>query len=413
MMETNQGRSVPVTKMMVWQAYKKVRSNQGSAGIDEVTMDEFDNEKSDRLYTIWNRLSSGSYYPPSVRLVQIPKDNGKLRNLAIPTVGDRVAQMVVKQYLEPRYEQVFSAHSYGYRPERSAHQALDQCVKNCWGYAWLIDLDIEGFFDNLQHAKLMEMLEEHTHEKWVKMYVKRWLEATVEVRGGKSQRSKGTPQGGVISPLLANIYLHYAFDKWMDQHHSAVAYERYADDMVIHCKSKEQAEQMLETVKERLAAFGLKVNEEKTKIVYCKQKGREEDYDEVTFTFVGYQFKPRKSKNKKTGEICTGYGAGISTKARARIMQTVKAFEIDRRTRHTIEDLSKLLSAHLRGWINYYSRYNKWDMGVLFRNVNYRLVRWYMHKYKVTSKWKAIFRIRAGQEKLPDLFPHWRAGFKI
>jgi len=270
---------------MVWEAYKRVRANKGAAGIDEVTITKFEEKLADNLYVIWNRMSSGSYFPPSVKRVGIPKGNGKIRELGIPTVGDRTAQMVVKEYLEPRYEEIFSNNSFGYRPCKSAHQALDQCVHNCRRHAWLIDLDIEGFFDNLQHDKMMELLEKKVEEKWVKMYVSRWLRASVLIEGKEQSRVKGTPQGGVISPLLANIYLHYAFDEWLEQEKGWHSWERYADDIIVHCVSKPVAEKMLQQIKERLAMFGLRVNEMKTRIVYCKQEDRKEECENLSFDF--------------------------------------------------------------------------------------------------------------------------------
>jgi len=409
MMET---KSVPVTKRMVWEAYKRVRTNNGAAGIDAVTITKFEEKLADNLYVIWNRMSSGSYFPPSVKRVGIPKANGKIRELGIPTVSDRTAQMVVKQYLEPRYEQIFSKNSFGYRPNKSAHQALDQCVHNCRRHAWLIDLDIEGFFDNLQHDRMMELLEKKVEEKWVKLYVSRWLKASVLIEGKEQQRTKGTPQGGVISPLLANIYLHYAFDEWIEKEKGWQSWERYADDIIVHCVSKTVAEKMLLQIKERLAMYGLKVNETKTKIVYCKQENRNEDYDSVSFDFLGYQFKPRKAKNKE-GKVFTGYGAAIGQKAKKKIRMEIRDMQIDRYSQRTIEQIAITLNAKVRGWINYYTRYNKWAIGYIMHKLNDRVIQWIRRKFKVTSKYKAIAMLKRKQQLCPKLFAHWQAGFNV
>jgi group II intron reverse transcriptase/maturase len=405
-------KSVPVTKRMVWEAYKKVRANKGAPGVDAVSIQTFEEKLGDNLYVIWNRMTSGSYMPPAIKQVSIPKDNGKMRQLGIPTIGDRTAQMVVKQYLEPRYEQIFSVNSFGYRANKSAHQALDQCVHNCRRYAWLIDLDIQGFFDNLQHEKMMELLEKEVSEKWIRLYVARWLKAPVLVEDKEEQRSKGTPQGGVISPLLANIYLHYAFDSWIEKEKRWTAWERYADDIVVHCISKEDAQRVLQQIRERLSEHGLQLNEAKTKIVYCKQQNRQEQHDEVSFDFLGYQFKPRRSKNK-AGELFTGYGAGISKKSRQRINAELRDIQIDRKTGRTIEQLAQLLNSKIRGWLNYYSRYNRWEMQYTMYRINQQLVKWVRRKYKVIGKYRAKAMMQLKQQCYPKLFAHWQVGFNV
>lgn len=405
-------KSVPVTKRMVWEAYKKVRANKGAPGVDAVSIKTFEEKLGDNLYVIWNRMTSGSYIPSAIKRVSIPKDNGKMRQLGIPTIGDRTAQMVVKQYLEPRYEQIFSANSFGYRANKSAHQALDQCVHNCRRYAWLIDLDIQGFFDNLQHDKMMELLDKEVSEKWVKLYATRWLKAPVLVEDKEEQRSKGTPQGGVISPLLANIYLHYAFDLWIEKEKGWTAWERYADDIVVHCISKEDAQKVLQQIRERLSEYGLQLNEAKTKIVYCKQQNRQEQHEEISFDFLGYQLKPRRSRNKG-GELFTGYGAGISKKSRQRINAELRDMQIDRKTGRTIEQLAQLLNSKVRGWLNYYSRYNKWEMQYTMYRINQQLVKWVRRKYKVIGKYRAKAMMQLKQQRYPRLFVHWQVGFNV
>jgi RNA-directed DNA polymerase len=284
----NETKSIPISRQMVWEAYQKVRSNKGSAGLDEISMATFDAKRSKYLYKLWNRLASGSYFPPPVKEVEIPKKDGSIRKLGIPTVSDRVGQMVVKIYIEPRLEKEFSPNSYGYRPHKNAHQALTKVRENCWKQDWVIDLDIKGFFDNIDHNKLTLALEKHVPENWVKLYIKRWLEAPVFTASGITvqKQGKGTPQGGVISPLLANLFLHYAFDKWLEKTDKRVVFSRYADDIIIHCKSKAHAEQLLQLVQSRMEAVGLELHPEKTKIVYCRDHRRKGKYPTVKFDLL-------------------------------------------------------------------------------------------------------------------------------
>jgi len=304
MMREEMTKSLPVSKRMVWESYLKVVSKNGGAGIDHESIEMFDANMSKNLYKIWNRMTSGSYFPPPVRTVFIPKKQGGVRPLGIPTVADRIAQGVVKDYLEPSMEAIFHNSSFGYRPGRSAHDALAQCRSNCTRKAWVLDVDIKGFFDNISHSMMMELLAQHTQEKWILMYVERWLKAGVEQEDGSiAARMKGTPQGGVISPLLANIYLHHAFDKWMDETHKHCPFERYADDIVIHCNSKKEAELMLEALKVRMQKYELTLHPEKTKIVYCKNYQRLEKHDNESFTFLNYSFQPRTIKSRFGGRL--------------------------------------------------------------------------------------------------------------
>jgi RNA-directed DNA polymerase len=293
-----QTKSVPITKEMVWESYKKVRSNGGSAGIDHQSLSDFDRVRSKELYKLWNRLASGSYFAPAVKRVNIPKGGGKTRPLGIPTVSDRIAQQVVKGYLEPRLESIFSENSYGYRPNRNAHTAIEKVRQNVRHYSWVIDLDIQEFFENVSHTLLIKALERHVSEKWVLMYIRRWLEAPVVLEDGtvKMSTGKGTPQGGVISPLLANLYLHYCIDKWLEKYCPLVKMERYADDLVIHCRSHEEAVHTLTVLKGRLTECGLTAHPEKTKIVYCKKDGRDLKGYPVQFDFLGFSFQPLRFK---------------------------------------------------------------------------------------------------------------------
>lgn len=307
-------KSQPVSKQMVWEAYKKVKRNGGSAGIDKQSIAMFDEDMSKHLYKIWNRMSSGSYFPPPVRMVLIPKANGGKRALGIPTVSDRIAQMVVKSYLEPTVDKEFSNQSYGYRPGKSAHDAVSSAESNCRQYGWVIDLDIKGFFDNINHAIMMVLLQKHTVEQWILLYVERWLKAGVESEGTITARETGTLQGGVISPLLSNIYLHHAFDRWIEEGYKENPFERNADDIIVHCGSKEEAELLLGLIRERLKEYNLTLHLVKTKIVHCKDYRRNREEDGVRFTFLGFDFKPRVKRSKRGGWFL-GYGAAIGKSA--------------------------------------------------------------------------------------------------
>jgi RNA-directed DNA polymerase len=310
-----ESKTQPISKRMVWEAYKQVRKNGGSAGVDNISIEKFEENLKGNLYKIWNRMCSGSYYPAAIKCVNIPKKDGSHRTLGIPTVGDRIAQTVVKEYIEEQLDKEFSESSYGYRKNKSAHDAIQAASNNCYKYAWVIDLDIRKFFDNLDHTLMIELLKQYTEEKWILMYIERWLKAPIEEEGEKRARAQGTPQGGVISPLLANLYLHEAFDKWLKEIYKSNPFERYADDIIIHCKSYQEAEQLLGQIEERLKQFKLSLHPEKTRIVYCKDVNRREDYPAITFTFLGYDYKPRKTMNK-AGTILTFFTPGISQQAK-------------------------------------------------------------------------------------------------
>ena len=348
-------KSVPISKQMVFKAYRKVKANGGSAGIDKVSIEEFEANLSDNLYKIWNRLTSGSYYPPSVRRVEIPKKDGSKRQLGIPTVGDRIAQQVVKSYIEPRLETIFHSSSYGYRPLKNAHQAVTAVKENTRKYAWVVDIDISKFFDTMSHDLLMKGLEGHIEEKWVKMYIRRWLEAPVEESSGMKvlKSGKGTPQGGVISPLLANLFLHYALDKWLEITYPELSFVRYADDVVIHCYSEEQAMEVLSKVRERLRQCDLSLNEKKTKIVYCQNYRREKKDYQVKFDFLGFSFQPRPVRSQHGG-MFLGYDCAISIESEKRIVESIRRSHFQRWTNIPIERIAELFNPRLRGWINYY-----------------------------------------------------------
>lgn len=399
---------------MVWEAYKKVKANQGAAGVDGENLKTFEEKLSDNLYKVWNRLSSGTYFPPPVKEVEIPKADGKIRKLGIPTVGDRIAQMVVKDYLEPRMEAIFHENSYGYRPNRDAHDALEKARRNCWLYSWVIDMDIKGFFDNINHGKLLLAIDKHVNEKWVKMYIKRWLTAPVQNKAGELilKEGKGTPQGGVISPLLANLFLHYAFDQWLTLHFNGVRFERYADDIIVHCRSKAQAEMILERIGKRMQECGLELHPEKTKIVYCKDHKRTGNHEHVKFDFLGYTFKPRTSK-AKDGFLFLGFDLAMSVKAGKRIILTLRQSQFHRWTTTTIEGIAKELNPKLRGWLNYYGKFRPTTMTYIVRKFQQRLIKWMQNKYKslrgkIGKAYRMLIRI---QKAKPLLFEHWKQGF--
>lgn len=409
-------KSLPITVEQVWAAYLEVRKHGKSAGVDELTMEDYVKDKSKQLYKVWNRMSSGSYFPPAVRRVEIPKPDGKKRKLGIPTINDRVAQTVVKNYLEPLLEPHFHKNSFGYRPNRNAQQAVKQATEQCWKKAWVLDLDIEGFFDNLDHGLVMRALQKHTTDKWVLMYVERWLKAPIEHEDGRLEYpEKGSPQGGVVSPLLSNLYLHYAFDKWMDIHHGGVVFERYADDIIVHCASKGEAERLMGAIAERLKQCGLRLHPDKTKIVYCKHSRRKEDHDIVSYDFLGFTFKPKAAKNRQTGKRFTGYGPDkIGRKSMKKILDTVRSKYLHRKVTAELPDLSKELEAHVRGWINYFGRINMRCLQPVMRYINGRLMEWAAKKYKHfhRSIWKARQWLVKVCKDYPNLFLHWQYGFK-
>ena len=415
MIEWNKTKSVPISTTMVWEAYKKVRRNKGSAGVDEVSMVEYDADRSKHLYKLWNRLASGSYFPPPVKEVEISRKDGKIRKLGIPTISDRVGQMVVKDYLEPRFEKIFSPNSYGYRPNKNAHQALESVRKNCWRQDWVIDLDIKGFFDNIDHKKLMQAVEKHVPEQWAKMYIIRWLEAPVLKKTGElvSKQGKGTPQGGVISPLLANLFLHYVLDKWLELTDPQVKLERYADDAILHCNSKAHAEETLRKAQTRIESCGLELHPDKTKLVYCRDFRRMENHPQVKFDFLGYSFQPRTAKSRKTGKLFLGYDCAISISSRKRIADRLEELNIENLSFKSIVGIAQFLNPMIRGWVHYYGKFRGYELSKVFQLLRKRLVKWARKRYKryrtsLTKAYKWLDRVR---KQFPYLFYHWEVGF--
>lgn len=409
-------KSLPITKRMVWKAYKQVKANGGIGGIDQLSLKDYERDLRNNLYKLWNRLSSGSYFPSAVREVEIPKSNGKTRKLGIPTVGDRVAQQVLKSYLEPQFERVFKNESYGYRPNRDAHQAVEAVRRNVWTHAWVIDMDIKSFFDEVDHDLLLWLVSVHVKENWVGMYIKRWLEAPKQDADGQliAREGKGTPQGGVISPLLANLYLHYALDNWLDLCYG-VPYVRYADDVIIHCQSEKEAQSILAAIRKQLQDCGLRLNEEKTQIVYCRNYRRlDKNNYPKTFDFLGFQFKPRTNQSKRGGGLYLSFDCAISPKSRQRISQKWKEMRLHRWLAASLEDIAEETNPILRGICNYYGKFRKGEMETVFRVFHSRLVKWVLNKYKrygncLKKGYRWLHKIR---QKFPDLFYHWRIGIR-
>ncbi len=401
-------KSIPISQEMVLEAWKQVRHNGGSAGIDGSSIKDFEMDLQNNLYKIWNRLSSGSYFPLAVRQVGIPKANGGIRYLGIPTVSDRIAQMVVKTSLEQRVDKLFSENSYGYRPGKSAHMAIEQARQNCRRLDWVIDLDIKGFFDNIDHTLLKKALARHANS-WEMMYSIRWLEAPIQKADGSTvlNQGKGTPQGGVISPLLANLFLHYAFDEWMRINYCNTAYERYADDIIIHCATHEEALDKLNQITKRLLECGLEIHPEKTKIVYCKDDRRKGKHDRVQFKFLGFDFLPRSSKSKRDGKMYLMFRPAISKESSKRIILEIRKTNLHRISVVTIEEIAAKLNPKLRGWLNYYGKFGKNVLDRVLRKVDDRLGGYFMNKYKLSSVKQAFEMLHNIQKTNPKLFAHW------
>ena len=404
-----------ISKQVVCEAYQRVKANHGAAGVDGQSIEAFESDLKNNLYKIWNRMSSGSYFPPPVRLVEIPKANGGLRPLGIPTVADRVAQMVVKMHLEPLVEPCFHDDSYGYRPGKSALDAVATARQRCWRSDWVIDLDIKGFFDNLDHDLVMKSVRRHDKTPWVLLYIERWLSAPVQRQDGSLQeRTKGSPQGAVISPLLANLFLHHAFDNWMRRNHPSIPFERYADDVIVHAKSKAQAEQMLEAIRARLAECGLELHPEKTKIVYCQDSDRKGQHEHIQFDFLGYTFRPRRAKNHR-GKPFVSFLPGVSNKAGKKIRATIRDWRLAAtRNNQSLEDLARLVNPSVRGWLNYYGRFYRSALTPVLRHLERALIRWACRKYKrfrghVTNAAHWLGRVA---RRDPHLFVLWQIGIR-
>jgi RNA-directed DNA polymerase len=409
----SQPKPFAISKWMVWEAYLKVKANKGAAGVDGESIEEFEKDLKGNLYKLWNRMSSGCYFPPPVRMVEIPKPEGRgVRILGVPTVADRIAQTVVQRYLEPIVEPKFHENSYGYRPGRSALEAIGKCRERCWKMDWVIDLDIRSFFDSLPWDLVLKAVAHHTNERWILLYVQRSLEAPMQrADGGLVTRESGSPQGSAISPVLANLLMHYAFDVWMARTFPGVPFERYCDDAVVHCASKGQAELVREAIAKRLRDCRLELHPVKTRIVYCKDANRRGSHEYTSFTFLGYEFRARRARTKN-GRVFDSFSPGISTAASKAIRQTMRYWHLNRRSDKTLGDLAQMVNPIVRGWLNYYGRYYKSELNQSLRLLNEHLARWARQKYKRLRRHDGrarAFLVKVAR-RAPDLFVHWRQG---
>jgi len=400
-----------IEKRQVYEAYKAVKANRGAAGVDGQTLEMFEKDLARNLYKIWNRMSSGAYFPPPVRAVSIPKKTGGERVLGVPTVSDRIAQMVVKQMIEPDLELLFLPDSYGYRPMKSALDAVGVTRQRCWKYDWVLEFDIKGLFDNLPHDLLLKAVRKDVKCNWALLYIERWLTAPVEKNGEVIERTRGTPQGGVVSPILSNLFLHYAFDVWMTRVHPDLPWCRYADDGLVHCRTEQEAEALMAELQARLAECGLQMHPTKTQIVYCKDNRRREMYPTVKFDFLGYQFRPRQVATSQRNEFFCGYTPAASPAALKSMRATIKSLNIPRQTPGTLAEIAKQINPLLRGWIAYYGRFSRSALVSLADYVNRKLKAWIMRKYKRFRfhKTRASQFLRQLARDRRDLFVHWQA----
>jgi group II intron reverse transcriptase/maturase len=403
------GKPFAVSKREVWEAYLKVKANKGAPGVDEVTLAEFESGLKGNLYKIWNRMSSGSYFPPPVRAVEIPKPHGGgTRVLGVPSVADRIAQTVVAARLGAVVEPVFHPDSYGYRPGKSALDAVGRCRERCWKKNWVIDLDVEKFFDSVPWDLIVKAVERHRPPPWVVLYVKRWLAAPLALPDGTLQeRDRGTPQGSAVSPVLANLFMHYAFDTWLAREFPVVEFERYADDAVVHCVTLRQAEQVLAAIAARMEQVGLRLHPAKTRIVYCKDAGRRGSHEHTSFTFLGFTFRARMASGRNGGKFAS-FQPAASKDALKKMSAQVRSWRLHRRTRHTLGDLAREINPVVRGWMQYYGRFYRSVLYPLLMRINAYLVRWFRRKYKrLQGQVKASRTLQGIAQREPRFFAHW------
>lgn len=405
-----QDKPFAISKQLVWEAYKRVKANKGAAGVDGVSIEEFEADLKNNLYKIWNRMSSGTYFPPAVKAVQIPKPHGGgVRILGVPTVADRIAQTVVALELEPRTESIFHDDSYGYRPRRSALDAVRACRARCWKKSWVLDLDVQKFFDSVDHDLMVKAVAANTDKPWVLLYVKRWLVAPLQLCDGTVQeRDRGTPQGSAVSPVLANLFMHYAFDSFLAREFPSVEFERYADDAVVHCVSERQAQQVWVALAARMESVGLRLHPDKTRIVYCGTDKRLRRTRGTSFTFLGYAFRPRKAKGKD-GRSFTSFLPAVSPQALKAMGQQVRLWRIHRRIGLDLDQLAAQINPIVAGWINYYGRFYRSQLNPFLKRINTYLMRWARRKYKRLRAYKRCKAWWTGiLDRDPGLFTHWR-----
>ncbi len=409
----NTAKPFVIDKWQVYEAYKEVKANAGSAGIDGQTIEAFEQDLKGNLYKIWNRMSSGSYFPPPVKAVAIPKKAGGERILGVPTVADRVAQMVVKQKIEPEIERCFLPDSYGYRPGKSALDAVGVTRERCWKYDWVLEFDIKGLFDNIDHSLLQRALKKHVECKWALLYIERWLTAPMQlVDGTRLERTRGTPQGGIVSPVLSNLFLHYAFDRWIKRMYPQLHWCRYADDGLVHCRTEQEAQQLKAALQARFEECGLEMHPTKTHIIYCKDGKRKGTYPNTKFDFLGYTFRAREVKNRKDNSRFVSFTPAVSAAAQKAMRQTTRSKGYRNRTELSLAGIARLHNPILRGWLEYYGKYCRSAMNTVWRHFNKTLVEWAMAKYRKLKDHK----IRASQfiediaMRQPHLFVHWQQG---
>jgi RNA-directed DNA polymerase len=404
-----EGKPFDISKQEVWEAYERVKANKGAPGVDGCSVEDFEADLKNNLYKIWNRMSSGSYFPPAVRAVEIPKSHGGgTRILGVPTVADRIAQTVVARRLEAKVEPIFHPDSYGYRPGRSALDAVAVCRQRCWKASWVVDLDIQKFFDSVPWDLVVKAVQANTDLPWVVLYVQRWLQAPLLLPDGTlQQRDRGTAQGSSASPVLANLFLHYAFDAWMAREFPSIAFERYVDDAVVHCVSKAQAVMVARAIANRMVEVGLRLHPDKTRIVYCKDGNRQGSHEHTAFTFLGYTFRARGARTR-AGEVFTSFAPAISKDALKRISVTVRRWRLDRRTGQTLADLARWINPIVRGWMQYYGRFNRSALYRILQRINTYLVRFLRNKFKRVRSFK---KAKAGWLRIigqyPKAFAHW------
>ncbi|MGH9097136.1 MAG: group II intron reverse transcriptase/maturase [Acidimicrobiales bacterium] len=402
-------KSFEIQKRLIYEAWKKVQANDGAPGVDAVSIERFADEMKDNLYKLWNRMSSGSYFPGPVRAVEIPKDQGTgVRVLGVPNTVDRIAQSAAAMLLEEKLEPIFHQDSYGYRPGRSAHDALAVTRKRCWKQDWVLDLDVRAFFDSVPHDLLLKAVAHHTDERWVLLYIERWLTAPMQMADGTLvAREKGTPQGSPISPLLANLFMHYAFDKWMDREFPGSPFERYADDAVIHCNTEAQARSLWAALAERLRSVGLELHPDKTKVVYCKDTNRRREFEHTSFDFLGFTFRGRRADSRRG--FFVSFSPAMSAKAKKAIGKTIRDWHLNRRSGSDLSALAWELNPQVRGWINYYGAFYRSELYSIARRIDQHLVRWAMRKFKRLRKrpLAARERLQAARQLQPRLFVHW------
>ena len=329
--------------------------------------------------------------------------------LGVPTVADRIAQTVAAMFLEPLVEPRFHDDSYGYRPGRSQLDALAVCRQRCWKYDWIIDLDVQKFFDTVPWELVVRAVKAVTDCPWVLLYVKRWLAAPMQHPDGTLvERDKGTPQGSAVSPVLANLFMHFAFDLWMAREFPGCPFERYADDAVVHCKSRRQAEYVRARIAARMQEVGLRIHPDKTKIVYCKDGKRRGDHEHTSFTFLGFAFRARKARSKD-GAYFTSFLPAISPEALKAKSAELRKMRIHRRTNLSLDDLAKWLNPIVAGWMNYYGRYYRSAVYPLLQRVSTYMRRWAGKKYKRLRAHNRFRRWWLGLlAREPGLFAQWK-----